>query len=173
MYGMRTNILTGLWLANVGCGRQEIIEAMHRQSEKLNWFSSFSGFANRPSLELADRLIRLSGPDNMTAVFYSNDGSEAVETALKLSREYWKVMGRSGKTKWIGRQHAYHGVTMGALSVAGITANRKDFEPLLPDVRHIPASDCHHCRFHTGESGCTMPCARELERVSNSKTQIQ
>ncbi len=52
---------------------------------------------------------------------------------------------------------------MGAFSVAGITANRKDFEPLLPDVRHIPAPDCHHCRFHTGESGCLMACAHELE----------
>ncbi|HBQ94992.1 MAG TPA: aspartate aminotransferase family protein, partial [Sulfobacillus sp.] len=120
----------GLWLTNVGYGRQEIVEAMHKQSEKLNWFSSFSGFANRPSLELADRLVQLLGPDNMGAVFYSNDGSEAVETALKLSREYWKLVGNPTKTKLIGREHAYHGVTMGALSVAGITANRKDFEPL-------------------------------------------
>ena len=155
----------GLWLANVGYGRTEIIEAMHKQSEKLNWFSSFSGFANRPSLELADRLIQLLAPDNMAAVFYSNDGSEAVETALKISREYWKLVGKPQKTKLIGRQHAYHGVTMGALSVAGITPNRKDFEPLLPDVRHVPAPDCHHCIFHPHDTECTMACARELERV--------
>jgi adenosylmethionine-8-amino-7-oxononanoate aminotransferase len=155
----------GLWLTNVGYGRQEIVEAMHKQSEKLNWFSSFSGFANRPSLELADRLVQLLGPDNMGAVFYSNDGSEAVETALKLSREYWKLVGKPTKTKLIGREHAYHGVTMGALSVAGITANRKDFEPLLPDVRHVPAPYCQHCSFHPDDDKCTMACARELERV--------
>ena len=155
----------GLWLANVGYGRQEIHEAIRTQAERLSWFSSFGGFANRPSLDLAERLHRLFAPDDMATVFFSNDGSEAVETALKLSREYWKLMGRPGKTKLIGRHYAYHGVTMGALSVAGITANRRLFEPLLADVRHAPSPYQNHCSFHDGETPCTMACARELERI--------
>lgn len=155
----------GLWLANIGYGRREVHQAIADQATKLSWFSSFGGFANRPSLRLANKLIELFAPDNMATVFFSNDGSEAVETAIKLTREYWKAVGPSRKTKIIGRQYGYHGVTMGALSVAGITANRRLFEPLIPDVRHVPAPYQHHCAFHPQDGICTMACARELERV--------
>ncbi len=148
----------GLWLVNVGYGRREIIDAVARQAEKLSWFSSFGGFANRPSIDLAERLIGLFKPDGMASVFLSNDGSEAMETAIKISRQYWRMRGMATKTKLIGRQHAYHGVTAGALSVAGITANRRMFEPLLGDVRqprpgalpqplHLPSGKC---RLHRG-----------------------
>lgn len=155
----------GLWLANVGYGRQEIIEAMHRQASELAWFSSFGGFANRPSLDLADRLVDLLRPDAMGAVFLSGSGSEAVETSLKLARQYWKVQGHARKVKFIGREQAYHGVTLGALSVSGIPANRTAFEPLLPEVRHVPAPLRHACRFHAADAACTLACAEELERT--------
>lgn len=155
----------GLWLANVGYGRTEIIEAMHRQARELAWFSSFGGFANRPSLELADRLVDLLAPDGMAAVFLSNDGSEANETALKICRQYWKLKGRPAKVKLVGRQHAYHGVTLGALSVAGILANRQPFEPLLAGVRHVPAPVGHGCPYHPDTPVCNLSCARELERT--------
>lgn len=155
----------GLWLVNVGYGRQEIIEAMHTQAQKLAWFSSFGGIANRPSLDLAEYLVERLSPDGMVAVFFSNDGSEAVETALKLSRQYWKIRGRGTKTKFIGREKSYHGVTLGALSVAGISANRTAFEPLLADVRHTAAPDVFHCPHHPGDSLCTGGCIRELERL--------
>ncbi len=154
-----------LWLVNVGYGRREIIEAVARQAEKLSWFSSFGGFANRPSIELAERLIDLFKPDGMASVFLSNDGSEAMETALKMSRQYWKMRGMAAKTKLIGRQHAYHGVTAGALSVAGITANRRMFEPLLGDIRHAPAPYRNHCSYHPGNAVCTYACVREVERM--------
>lgn len=154
-----------LWLVNVGYGRREIIEAMARQAEKLSWFSSFGGFANRPSIELAERLIDLFKPDGMASVFLSNDGSEAMETALKMSRQYWKMRGMATKTKLIGRQHAYHGVTAGALSVAGITANRRMFEPLLGDIRHAPAPYRNHCTYHPASDVCTYACVREVERM--------
>lgn len=155
----------GLWLANVGYGRTEIIEAMHRQAQELAWFSSFGGFANRPSLELADRLVDLLAPDGMAAVFFSNDGSEANETALKICRQYWKLRGRAAKVKLIGRQHAYHGVTLGALAVAGILANRQPFEPLLAGVRHVPAPIGYGCPYHPDTPVCSLACARELERT--------
>lgn len=155
----------GLWLVNVGYGRKEIVEAISRQAEKLSWFSSFGGFANRPSMELAERLIELWKPDGMASVFFSNDGSEAMETALKISRQYWKMRGKSQKTKLIGRQYAYHGVTAGALSVAGITANRRMFEPLLGDVRHAPAPYRNHCTFHPEHPRCTYACVAEIERL--------
>lgn len=155
----------GLWLANIGYGRKEVIDAIVRQADRLSWFSSFGGFANRPSLELADRLVDLLTPDGMGTVFFSNDGSEAMETALKIARQYWKMRGQGAKVKLIGRQHAYHGVTLGALSVAGITPNRRLFEPLLEGVRHAPAPYVNHCAFHPGVSVCNGSCAREVERI--------
>ena len=154
----------GLWLSNIGYGRSEIIQAVTQQAQKLSWFSSFGGFANRPSLMLAEKLVHLLEPDGMGSVFFSNDGSEAVETALKISRQFWKVRSRAQKYKLIGRQHAYHGVTFGALSVAGITANRQGFEPLLTGVLHAPAPYANHCAFHAAGTQCTLACAREAER---------
>ena len=101
----------------------------------------------------------------MASVFLTNDGSEAMETALKISRQYWKVFGHPTKTKLIGRQHAYHGVTLGALSVAGITPNRQMFEPLLANVRHAPAPYRMHCGYHPGSDMCTFACVHEVERI--------
>jgi len=155
----------GLWLANVGYGRREIIDAIARQAEELAWFPSFGGFANRPSLELADRLIELTQPERMARVFFSNDGSEAVEAALKIARQYWKVRGQANKYKVITRRYAYHGVTMGALSMQGVTANRTEFEPLLPGVVHVPAPYQHHCFMHPDSPVCTLACARSVEEA--------
>ncbi|POB10509.1 aspartate aminotransferase family protein [Sulfobacillus sp. hq2] len=155
----------GLWLVNAGYGRKEIVQAMAEQAERLAWFPSFGGMANRPSLDLAERLVEILQPEGMASVFFSNDGSEAVETALKLSRLYWKSKGQPRKTKLIGRHHAYHGVTYGALSVAGITANRTLFEPFVGDVYHAPAPYVSHCAFHGPTTGCTYACVAELERM--------
>lgn len=153
----------GLWLANVGYGRTEIVDAIRQQAEALAWFSSFGGFANEPSLALADRLIGLLKPEGMAHVMFSNDGSESVEAALKIARQYWKIQGKANKFKYITRQYAYHGVTMGALSVQGVTANRVEFEPLLPGVIHVPAPYQHHCSMHPGSPVCTYACARAVE----------
>ncbi len=155
----------GLWLSNIGYGRKEIAQAIAKQAEKISWFSSFGGFANRPSLDLADRVIDILRPDGMGTIFFSNDGSGAVETSLKIARQYWKLVGQPSKTKLIGRQHAYHGVSLGALSVAGITPNRKMFEPLLKDVRHAPAPYQNHCSFHPQTQVCNYGCVNELERI--------
>lgn len=153
----------GLWLANVGYGRREIIEAIARQAGELAWFDSFGGFANRPSMALADRLVELLAPDGMAHVFFSNDGSEAVETALKIARQYWKMKGRANKHKFITRERAYHGVTFGALSVQGVTANRVMFEPLLPGVVHAPAPYAVRCSMHPDSPVCTFACVRAVE----------
>ena len=155
----------GLWLANVGYGRREIIDAIAQQAEALAWFPSFGGFANEPSMKLAERLVELLKPDGMAHVMFSNDGSEAVETALKIARQYWKVKGQANKHKYITRRHAYHGVTMGALSVQGVTANRMEFEPLLPGVVHVPAPYTHHCTMHPDSPVCTFACARLVEEA--------
>lgn len=154
----------GLWLANVGYNERRIITAMHEQAQTLAWFPSFGGIANRVSLSLAERLYGLFHDDGMAASFFSNDGSEAVETALKIARLYWRAKEEPAKVKFIGRQHGYHGVTFGALSVAGITANRSQFEPLLAGVLHAPAPYESHCAFHD-PGVCTYACVAEFERM--------
>lgn len=136
-----------LWLNNIGFGRKEIADAVYAQMQKLAFFSMFQGFSNPPAIELADRLMRLTQPEGMGRVFFSDSGSEAVETALKIVRQYWKNRGRAGKYKVIARRNAYHGVTLGALSATGVTANRKMFEPLLPGFLHISDPNCYRNDF--------------------------
>ncbi len=136
-----------LWLVNVGYGRQEVIDAIHEQMKKMPFFSMFLGYSNAPAIELGERLKVLTEPEGMGKVFYSDSGSEAVETALKMVRQYWKNLGKSGKYKVIGRRNGYHGVTFGALSASGMMANRKMFEPLLPGFRHISEPNCYRNDF--------------------------
>lgn len=140
-----------LWLANVGFGRSEIIEAVYEQMKKLAFFSMFQGYSNPTAIELADRLIELTRPEGMGKVFFSDSGSEAIETALKMARQYWKNLGKR-KYKVISRWNAYHGVTLGAVSATGVMANRRMFEPLVPGFRHIPDPNCYRNAFGEGLS---------------------
>ena len=135
-----------LWLMNVGYGRKEIADAAYEQMQKMTFFSMFQGFSNAPAIELAELLLEMTRTEGMGKVFYSDSGSEAVETALKMARQYWKNLGTQ-KYKFIARQNAYHGVTFGALSATGITANRQKFEPLVPGFRHIPDPNCYRNTF--------------------------
>jgi putrescine aminotransferase len=136
-----------LWLMNVGFGRKEIADAAYEQMQKMTFFSMFQGFSNPPAIELAEFLLELTQPEGMGKVFYSDSGSEAVETALKMARQYWKNRGLDAKYKFIARRNSYHGVTFGALSASGITANRRMFEPLVPGFRHIPEPNCYRNAF--------------------------
>ncbi len=141
-----------LWLVNVGYARREIVEAVYAQMKAMPFFSMFLGFSNSPAIELGERLRELTRPEGMGKVFYSDSGSEAVETALKMVRQYWKNLGKDHRYKVIARRNAYHGVTMGALSASGITANRRKFEPLLPGFVHIPEPNCYRHGFGDGLS---------------------
>lgn len=154
-----------LWLMNVGYGRQEIADAVHRQMSELAWFSSFEGYTNVPSTELAELLAGMLAPLGLTRIFFSNSGSEAVETALKAARMYWKIRGKGGKTKIIARDRAYHGVNYGGMSVTGMFPNRQKFEPLLPGVRHAMAPDCYKCPLAADCQRKKLYCAGDIERI--------
>ncbi|MFO8060083.1 MAG: aspartate aminotransferase family protein [Bacillota bacterium] len=154
-----------LWLANVGFGRQEIVEAATEQLRRLSYFPSFAGMANDMALVLAERLVNMTEREGMSRVFFSSGGSEAVETALKMARQYWRLKGQDRKYKVIARKKAYHGVTMGALSATGLVGNRRLFEPLVPGFRHIEPPHCYHCPYGLKPEGCNLVCAAELERT--------
>ncbi len=154
-----------LWLANVGFRRPEIQNAIAKQAEQLSWFPSFGGMSNNIAVELAKRLVMLSREEEMARVFFSSGGSESVETAIKMARQYFHLQGQAQRYKIIARRKAYHGVTYGALSATGVTINRRLFEPLVPGFRHINPPYCYRCPYGLMPEECQFECALELEEL--------
>ncbi len=128
--------LSGLFCVNAGHGRTEIGEAMAAQVEELDFFTLWS-YAHPKAIELAARIASYASGD-LNRVFFTSGGSEAVESAMKLGRQYHKLRGNAAKTKIIAREIAYHGTSLGALSATGITPLREPFEPLAPGGCHVP-----------------------------------
>ena len=128
--------LSALFCVNAGHGRAEIGEAAARQAEKLAFYTNWS-YAHPTAIELAERIAGLA-PGDLNRVFFTSGGSEAVESAWKLARQYHKLNGDPLRTKIISRETAYHGTTFGALSITGITPLRTLFEPLVPGAFHVP-----------------------------------
>jgi adenosylmethionine-8-amino-7-oxononanoate aminotransferase len=156
--------LAGLFCVNVGYGRQEIIDAITAQLQKISYVSPFS-FPNEPAVELAARLAEISPVGKDARVFFVTGGSEAVESALKISKQYQRLRGFQGRTKTISRRIAYHGTTMGALAVGGLTGVRKVYEPLLPGARHVPIPHRYRCDYCARSSDCSGQCTREVANL--------
>jgi len=131
--------LSALFCVNAGHGRTEIGEAMARQVAELDFFTVWS-YAHPRAIELASRIASLA-PADLNRVFFTSGGSEAVESALKLVRNYHRAMGHGNKYKVVAREIAYHGTSLGALSATGIPALRSQFEPLAPGGVHVPNTD--------------------------------
>ena len=127
--------VAGLWCVNAGHGRKRIAEAIAAQTAEMDFAPPFN-FAHPKAFELARRLVELA-PAGLNKVFYTNSGSESVETALKMAIGYHRARGDSTRTRLIGRERGYHGVNFGGISVGGIAANRKTFGPLLPGTDHL------------------------------------
>ncbi len=136
--------LSGLFCVNAGHGRSEIGEAMASQVGELEFFTLWS-YAHPKAIELAARIASLTSGD-LNRVFFTSGGSEAVESAMKLGRQYHKIRGNAQKTKIIAREVAYHGTSLGALSATGITPLRTPFEPLTPGGCHVPHTNSY--RWH-------------------------
>jgi len=127
--------LSGLWCCGLGHGRSEIAEAVGRQVAQLDYAPGFQ-YGHPLSFELANRIKSMT-PDGLDYVFFTNSGSEAADTSLKLARAYWRQKGQPAKTKLIGRAKGYHGVNFGGISVGGIGANRKLFGQAV-EADHLP-----------------------------------
>jgi adenosylmethionine-8-amino-7-oxononanoate aminotransferase len=133
--------LAGLFVVQAGHGRRELAEAAYKQANELAFFPLWS-YAHPQAIELADRLADLA-PGDLNKVFFTTGGGEAVETAWKLAKQYWKLAGKPMKTKVISRNIAYHGTPQGALSITGIPDAKKWFEPLVPG-----AHKAHNTNFY-------------------------
>src|ERR687889_1065099 len=127
--------LAGLFTTQVGHGRAELADAAHKQMKELGFFPNWS-FQHPRSLELAAKIAEIA-PGDLNSTFFVSSGSEAVETAMKLARQYHEANGEPDRRKFVSRNVAYHGTTMGALSLTGIPAFKAPFEPLPDGFLHI------------------------------------
>src|SRR5918998_549956 len=133
--------LSALFCVNVGHGRAELGEAAAEQAKELGFFTNWS-YAHPRAIELATRIAGYT-PGDLNRVFFTSGGSEAVESALKLVRNYHRLRGEGQRHKLIAREIAYHGTSLGALSATGIPALRTPFEPLAPGGCHVPNTNVY------------------------------
>ena len=150
-------------VSNIGHGVAEVAQAIENEIRKFAYCPSHY-FANRPAIELAERLAALT-PEGLTKVWLVSDGSEATEAAVKLARQFQVLKGHRSKSLVISRWQSYHGATMGALSWSGITARRRIYQPLLKETPHIPPAYCYRCDFGKSYPGCGLLCATVLEKT--------
>ncbi|ANW21822.1 hypothetical protein BB341_06075 [Streptomyces clavuligerus] len=138
--------LAGLFVVNAGHGRVELAETAFKQAQELAFFPVWS-YAHPKAVELAERLAH-EAPGDLNKVFFTTGGGEAVETAWKLAKQYFKLTGKPTKYKVISRAVAYHGTPQGALSITGLPALKAPFEPLVPGAHKVPNTNIYRAPLH-------------------------
>lgn len=157
------------WWCNVhGHNHPKIKRVIKRQLDSLEHVL-FAGFTHKPAIRLAEKLVSIT-PKNLTKVFYSDDGSTAIETALKMSFQYWRNIGKAGKTKFISLDHGYHGDTIGAMSVSGANLFNKAFSSLFFRSFKAPSPYCYRCPLGKSREDCSIDCIKALEDILKEKT---
>jgi beta-alanine--pyruvate transaminase len=154
----------GMWCVNAGHGNQRIVEAVRNQALELDYGPAFQ-MGHPKAFDLADRVVDLTSGE-LDHVFFTNSGSESVDTALKIALAYHRVTGQAARTRLIGRERGYHGVGFGGTAVGGIAANRRSFGPLLAGVDHLPHTyQREYQAFSRGQPEWGAHLADELERI--------
>jgi 4-aminobutyrate--pyruvate transaminase len=157
--------MAGLWSVAVGFGEDRLVQAAARQMSKLPYYHTFSHKSHEPSIELAEKLVKMT-PDGLNHVFFTSSGSEANDTVVKFVWYYNNSLGRPQKKKFIARNGGYHGITVASGSLTGLQVNQRGFDLPLPFVKHVTCP--HHYRFaEAGESeeGFADRLAAELEVI--------
>ena len=166
--------VSSMWVNIFGHRKKEIDEAIAAQLGRVA-HSTLLGLAGEPSIELAEKLAALmeesfgpfakSGGRRLTRIFYSDDGSTAVEVALKMAFQYWQHRGVKEKTRFISLENGYHGDTLGAVSVGGVGIFHEAFAPLLFKTHKAPSPYCYRCGLGRTFPGCTLACAGVVEEI--------
>ncbi len=156
--------MSGLWLKNVGYGRTEIADAAYQQMLKLTYMPL--GTTSEPTIKLAEKVASIT-PGDLSRCFFTSGGSEAVETAMKLARAYFKRVGEPTRVKFISRKGSYHGATFGTLALGGSPYfPKEDYEPLLGGVFHGPQPLPYHCEYGgTTPEECAERCVKAIEDI--------
>jgi beta-alanine--pyruvate transaminase len=155
--------IAGLWCVNAGHGRDKIVRAIQDQAAEMDFAPPFN-MGHPKAFELAEELVKIT-PPGLNRVFFTNSGSESVETALKMAIAYHRVRGEGQRTRLIGRERGYHGVNFGGISVGGMVANRKMFGTLLSGVDHIRHTHDPRNLMSRGQPAHGAELADDLERL--------
>lgn len=155
--------VSSLWVNIHGHRKEAIDRALKEQIDKIA-HSTFLGLTNPPAIELAQRLIAIA-PHGLTRVFYSDNGSTAVEIALKMAFQYWQNRGYSQKSKFLALKNAYHGDTVGSVSVGGIDIFHNIYKPLLFKSFFAPSPYCYRCEFDMDVQTCSLHCLEQFGKV--------
>lgn len=155
----------GLWCVNAGYGREEIVEAVTKQLRDLPYYTNFPGSANAPAIRLSAKLCEVAENEGMAVAQFGSGGSDATETAFKLARQYWKLVGEPERVKFISLRGGYHGLHMGGTSACGGDAWKRSYEPLVPGFFNVESPNSYRPPFE----GFTLEqlgemCATLLER---------
>jgi len=159
--------VSSLWV-NVHGHRHPALDAAIRRQLAFVAHSTLLGLANEPSVELATRLVALA-PRGLTKVFFSDNGSTAVEVALKMAYQYWQQAGRPGKRRFVAFENAYHGDTVGSVSVGGIDLFHAAYRPLLFKTIKIPSPYCYRCPLQLTYPACRLACLNPLEQLFRAR----
>lgn len=157
------DVISSWWVNLFGHNHPRLNAAIQKQMERLPHVM-FAGATHRPAIDLAESLVRLT-PDNLTKVFFSDNGSTSVEVALKMSLQYWALTGQGRKKRFAYLQGAYHGETLGALSVCGIDLFRNPFENVLMDNLEVQGPDCFRCPYGLKRETCDAECFEPMGRA--------
>jgi len=155
--------LSGLFVSQLGHGRPELARAAGDQAATLGYFPIWT-YGHPTAIELAAKLAELA-PGDLNRVFFTTGGSEAVESAWKLARQYFKLKGQPDRVKVISRNLAYHGTTMGALSITGLDSIKTVFEPLVPGAVKVPETNHYRCPTCQHDPHCTLHAADAIEEA--------
>ncbi len=155
----------GLWCVTAGHGRTEIIDAIKTQLDQLQYYTVFPGSTNVPSIELSAKLCELASEERITKVFFSQGGSDAVESAFKIARQYWKIEGQPQRFKFLSLRNGYHGLHFGGMSAGGNVAWKASYEPLMAGFYQVESPHLYRNPFTDSDPEfLTEMCIRMLER---------
>jgi len=158
------------WWCNVhGHNHPKIKKAIRNQLESLDHVM-FAGFTHKPVILFAEKLIKIA-PKNLTRAFFSDNGSTAVEVALKMSFQYWQNIGRKGKNRFVSLDYGYHGDTIGAMSVSGVDLFNERFTPLFFKSFRVPSPYCYRCPMGKERATCQIDCIKPLEKLLKRKSE--
>jgi adenosylmethionine-8-amino-7-oxononanoate aminotransferase len=153
--------IAGIGVANIGYGRQEVVDAIAEQAARLP-YAVGNIFATEPAIALATEIARIT-PGDLDHVIFTSGGSEAVEVALKMARQFHVLCGEPDRSVFISRWNNYHGATLGGLTVGGSKLRRRVYEPLLPDTPHVRTPYCYRCPWPEAHPECGPAAAAEVE----------
>lgn len=156
--------VAGLWSSNLGHSNRAVRDAIVAQLDELPFYNTFRGTSHPRAIELSARLVGMMADDGVASVMFGNGGSDAVEGALKIARQYWKLRGQAERSKFISLKQGYHGVHFGGMSVNGLGNIRRAYEPLMPGCFHVDTPWLYHNPYSQDPDELARICAELLER---------